>query len=189
MSRGKIFVISGPSGVGKSTVVEQVLKQVNNIYLSISATTREIRTGEKDGINYFYKTKNEFQTMIDSNDFLEWAEYAGNLYGTPKSFVESYTSNNKDVLLEIEVEGAKQVKSHCTNSILIFLAPPSFDVLKERLTGRKTESLEDLKKRLNKAQEEIQKTNIFNHCLVNDKLEDTVNRVSSIIREERCKSN
>ena len=108
--KGKTFVLTGPSGVGKGTVVEQVLKKVDNIYLSISATTREKREGEKEGINYFFKTKEKFKEMIESGDFLEWAEFAGNFYGTPKFFVNNYISCSKDVLLEIEVQGAKQIK-------------------------------------------------------------------------------
>ena len=109
-NRGRIFVISGPSGVGKGTVVGQVLKNVDNIYLSVSATTRKIREGEKEGVNYFFKTKKEFQEMIDSGQFLEWAEFAGDFYGSPKFNINNYLSCSKDVILEIEIQGAKQIR-------------------------------------------------------------------------------
>ena len=184
---GKIFVISGPSGVGKGTIVEQVLKKTKNIYLSISATTREKREGEKEGINYFFKTKEKFKEMIESGDFLEWAEFAGNFYGTPKFFVNNYISCSKDVLLEIEVQGAKQIKQKCPESILIFIAPPSFEILEERLIKRQTEAIEKVKLRLKKAKQEMKEVSTFHYLVINDEINDAVSNVLSIIKAERCK--
>ena len=185
--KGKIFVVSGPSGVGKGTVVGEVLKNLQNIYLSVSATTRQKREGEKDGINYFFKTKEKFKEMIDSDEFLEWADFAGDYYGTPKHFVNNYITSCKDVLLEIEIKGVKQIKEKCKEAVLIFLAPPAFETLEERLIKRQTESLEKIKIRLNKAKEEMNQINLFNYLVVNDDLKEAVNSVTSIIKAEHCK--
>ena len=186
-SKGKIFVLSGPSGVGKGTVVAQVLEKVDNIYLSVSATTRKIRDGEKEGVNYFFKTKKEFQEMIDLEQFLEWAEFAGDFYGSPNFNINNYLSCGKDVILEIEIQGAKQVKKKCPDSVLIFLAPPSFEVLEERLIKRKTESIEKVKIRLEKAREEMNETKLFHYLVVNDNLKEAVDKVVDIIKAERCR--
>ena len=186
-TKGRIFVISGPSGVGKGTVVEQVLKNVDNIYLSVSATTRKIREGEKEGVSYFFKTKKEFQDMVSSDQFLEWAEFAGDFYGSPKSNINSYLSSGKDVILEIEIQGAKQVKEKCPDSVLIFLAPPSFEVLEERLIKRQTDSIGKVKIRLEKAREEMNETKLFQYLVVNDELKEAVDKVIHIICTERCK--
>ena len=188
-TKGRIFVISGPSGVGKGTVVGQVLKRLDNIYLSVSATTRKIREGEKEGVNYFFKTKQEFQEMINSDQFLEWAEFAGDFYGSPKSNINSYLSSGKDVILEIEIQGAKQIKEKCPDSVLIFLAPPSFEVLEERLIKRQTDSIEKVKIRLEKAREEMNETKLFHYLVVNDELKEAVDKVISIIYAERVKLN
>lgn len=186
-TRGRIFVLTGPSGVGKGTVVEQVLKKVDNIYLSISATTREKREGEKEGVNYYYKTKEEFKRMIEAEEFLEWAEFASSFYGSPKFPINNYLSCGKDVLLEIELQGAKLVKQNSPDSILIFLAPPSFEALEERLIKRQTESIEKVKIRLKKAKEEMKEVKLFHYLVINDKLDEAVENVLSIIRAERCR--
>lgn len=186
-NRGRIFVISGPSGVGKGTVVGQVLKNADNIYLSISATTRKIREGEKEGTNYFFKTKKEFQEMINLDQFLEWAEFAGDFYGSPKFNINNYLSCGKDVILEIEIQGAKQIREKCPDSILVFLAPPSFEALEERLIKRQTESVEKVKIRLKKAKEEMNETKLFRYLVVNDDLKEAVDNVLGIIRAERCR--
>lgn len=185
--KGKIFVITGPSGVGKGSVVEKVLPTLDNIYLSISATTRERRINEKEGVNYFFKTKEDFTKMIEADELLEWAEFAGDYYGSPKFSINNYLSCGKDVLLEIEVQGAKQIKEKCPNSILIFLAPPSFEALEERLIKRQTESIEKVKVRLKKAKEEMKEIKLFDYLVVNDKLDEAIQSVVSIIRAERCK--
>ncbi len=186
-TKGKIFVISGPSGVGKGTVVEQVLKKVDNIYLSVSATTRQMREGEKEGVNYFFKTKKEFQEMINSEQFLEWAEFAGDFYGSPKFNINNYLSCGKDVILEIEIQGAKQIKEKCPDSVLIFLAPPSFEALEERLIKRQTESIDKVKIRLKKAKQEMNETKLFHYLVVNDDLKEAVDDVIGVIRAERCR--
>ena len=186
-TKGRIFVISGPSGVGKGTVVKQILKRVNNIYLSVSVTTREIREGEKEEVNYFFKTKQKFQEMINADQFLEWAEFAGDFYGSPKSNINSYLSSGKDVILEIEIQGAKQIKAKCPDSVLIFLAPPSFEVLEERLIKRQTDSIEKVKIRLEKAREEMNETKLFHYLVVNDEIKEAVDNVISIIQMERCR--
>ena len=185
--KGKIFVLTGPSGVGKGTVVERLLKKIDNIYLSVSATTREKRSTEQEGINYFYKSKEEFEKMIKSDEFLEWAEFAGDYYGSPKFSINNYLSCSKDVLLEIEIQGAKVVKQKSPDSILIFLAPPSFEELEERLIKRQTESIEKVKVRLKKAKEEMKETGMFNYMVVNDNLDEAVENVVGIIRAERCR--
>lgn len=185
--KGKVFVITGPSGVGKGTVVEQVLKKVDNLYLSVSATTRAIRTGEKEGINYFYKTKESFKKMIEANELLEWAEFAGDYYGSPKFAINNYLSCGKDVLLEIEIQGAKQIKEKCTDAVLIFLAPPSFEALEERLIKRQTESIEKVKVRLKKAKEEMKEVKLFHYLVINDNLDEAIENVISIIHAERCR--
>lgn len=187
MAKGKIFVLTGPSGVGKGTVVQGILKDLENIYLSVSATTREKREGEKEGVNYFFKTKEDFEKMIKSNDFLEWAEFAGSYYGTPKIQINNYLSVGKDVLLEIEVQGAKQIKEKRPDAILIFLAPPTFEALEERLIKRHTETLEKVKIRLKKAKEEMKEISLFNYLVINDKLDEAIENVSSIVRAERCR--
>ena len=186
-TKGRIFVISGPSGVGKGTVVGQVLKNVDNIYLSVSATTRKMREGEKEGVNYFFKTKKEFQDMINSEQFLEWAEFAADFYGSHKFNVNNYLSCGKDVILEIEIQGAKQIKEKCPGSILVFLAPPSFEALEERLIKRQTESIEKVKIRLKKAKQEMDETKLFHYLVVNDDLKEAVDNVISIVRAERCR--
>ncbi len=186
-AKGKVFVLTGPSGVGKGTIVSEVLKKVDNIYLSISATTRQKREGENEGVHYFFKTKEEFNRMIKSDEFLEHAEFAGDSYGSPKFSINNYLSCGKDVLLEIEVQGAKQVKEKCTDAILIFLAPPSFEALEERLIKRNTESIDKVKVRLKKAKEEMQEVNLFHYLVINDNLNEAIDNVISIIKAERCK--
>lgn len=186
-SRGKLFVLTGPSGVGKGTIVERVLKRIDNLYLSISATTREKREGEKEGVNYYFKTREEFKKMIDSDELLEWAEFAGDYYGSPKFPINSYLSCSKDVLLEIEVQGAKQVKTKDHKAILIFLVPPSFEALEDRLIKRNTESNEKVKIRLKKAKEEMKEIKLFDYLVVNDNLDIAVDNFLSIIRAERCR--
>ncbi len=186
-AKGKVFVLTGPSGVGKGTIVSEVLKKVDNIYLSISATTRQRREGENEGMHYFFKAKEEFDRMIKSDEFLEHAEFAGDYYGSPKFSINNYLSCGKDVLLEIEVQGTKQVKEKCTDAILIFLAPPSFEALEERLIKRNTESIDKVKVRLKKAKEEMQEVNLFHYLVINDNLNEAIDNVISIIRAERCK--
>ncbi|MEI7722580.1 MAG: guanylate kinase [Actinomycetota bacterium] len=171
--RGKLIVLSGPGGVGKSTVAK-ALRQTGEFWVSISATTRVARHNEVDGVDYFFYTNEEFDNAIKSALFLEWAEFAGNRYGTPRKPVEDALRDGKSVLLEIEIEGAKQVKESAPEAILIFLQPPSWEELVSRLEGRGTDSPERRAARLALAQEELAQAGIFDHSLVNERVEEVV---------------
>jgi len=171
--RGKLIVLSGPGGVGKSTVAK-ALRQTGEFWVSISATTRVARHNEVDGVDYFFYTNEEFDNEIKSALFLEWAEFAGNRYGTPRKPVEDALRDGKSVLLEIEIEGAKQVKESAPEAILIFLQPPSWEELVSRLEGRGTDSPERRAARLALAQEELAQAGIFDHSLVNERVEEVV---------------
>lgn len=181
----KLFVISGSSGVGKGTVIEGFLKRNPDFCLSISYTTREKREGEIDGINYFFVSKEEFLRSVENDEFLEWAEFSGNYYGTKKSFVEKCLKENKDLILEIETQGALQINNKMPESVLIFVAPPSYQDLELRLRNRKTESEEAISKRLDFVKLEIKNSEIYDYKIVNDKLEDTIIELERIINSER----
>lgn len=171
--RGKLIVLSGPGGVGKSTVAK-ALRQTGEFWVSISATTRIARHNEVDGVDYFFYSDEEFDSAIKSGLFLEWAEFAGNRYGTPRKPVEDALRDGKNVLLEIEIAGAKQVKESASEAILIFLQPPSWEELVSRLEGRGTDSPERRADRLALAQEELAQAGIFDHSLVNERVEEVV---------------
>jgi guanylate kinase len=171
--RGKLIVLSGPGGVGKSTVAK-ALRQTGEFWVSISATTRISRHNEVDGVDYFFYRDEEFDSAIKSGLFLEWAEFAGNRYGTPRKPVEDALRDGKNVLLEIEIAGAKQVKESAPEAILIFLQPPSWEELVSRLEGRGTDSPERRADRLALAQEELAQAGIFDHSLVNERVEEVV---------------
>jgi len=171
--RGKLIVLSGPGGVGKSTVAK-ALRQTGEFWVSVSATTRVARHNEVDGVDYFFYTNEEFDNAIKSALFLEWAEFAGNRYGTPRKPVEDALRDGRSVLLEIEIEGAKQVKESAPEAILIFLQPPSWEELVSRLEGRGTDSPERRAARLALAQEELAQAGIFDHSLVNERVEEVV---------------
>ena len=144
---GRLFIISGSSGVGKGTVIKEFLKNADNIYLSVSTTTRNPRDGEVHGVNYFYVNKDDFKKAVENGDFLEWAEFGGNCYGTSRSAVEKTLKEGKNVLLEIEVQGAKQVKEKMPEAVTIFILPPSIEEIEKRLRGRGTETEEAIAKR------------------------------------------
>ena len=177
--RGKLIVISGPGGVGKSTITS-ALRSDPRFWISVSATTREPRVGEKDGVDYFFYSTEKFQTLIDGDELLEWADFAGNLYGTPQSPVEEWRNLGKHVILEIEIDGARQVRSHDPNALLIFIAPPSWDELVRRLTGRGTDSPERRAARLALAEQEMAAAGEFDAVLVNENVEELVAQLVSL---------
>ena len=173
---GKLLVLSGPGGVGKSTVAKK-LREAGDFWVSVSATTRKPRSNEIDGRDYFFVTDEEFTRMINSNEFLEWAEFAGNRYGTPLEKVEHALLLGRNVLLEIEIAGAKQVKAHLPQSVLVFLEPPTWEELVSRLEGRGTDSPERRAERLELAQEELAAASFFDVVLVNDQVESVVGKL------------
>lgn len=178
--KGNLFIVSGPSGTGKGTVCNELLKK-ENIFLSVSSTTREIRKDEVPGETYNYVTEKEFTDMIDNGEMLEYAEYNGHYYGTPAKAVETQMNTGKNVLLEIEPQGALKVKKIFEDAILIFIVPPSVKELKRRLEKRGRESSEQIEKRLETAKWEMEQGYKYNHVVVNDGLEDCVDDVIGII--------
>lgn len=185
--KGILIVISGFSGVGKGTVVKKLVEKYG-YSLSVSATTRAPRPGEVDGKDYYFKTKSEFENLIDYNGFIEWAQYVENYYGTPRSYVEKEMEAGNHVILEIEVQGAMNVKEQYPDSVLIFLTAPSADALKDRLNNRGTEEDKVIKKRLKRAFEETEDMEKYDYLVVNDDLETCVDTVHSIIVSESCKT-
>ena len=178
----KLIILTGPSGVGKGTVVKEILGKEKNIWLSISATTRGPREGEKDGENYYFMDKKKFKEMIEQDLFLEWAQFAGNYYGTPLSSVNEKIKKGFTVLLEIEVEGAKQIKEKFPNSLSIFLLPPDKAELERRIRNRGTENEESIKKRLSRANYEISASNDFDFSLTNQNVNETAMRIIKLIQ-------
>lgn len=185
--KGILIVLSGPSGVGKGTVVKKILEIKNNIKLSISATTRKKREGETDGKNYYFYKKENFLEIVKNGGMLEYAKYCDNFYGTPKSPIEKWLKEGFDVLLEIEVKGAKQIKEKCKDCLLIFLLPPSLSVLHNRLKERGTENEAALKSRTQRAKEEIKEAFFYDYVVINDDVTSCANDVLSIIKAEKLK--
>jgi guanylate kinase len=185
--KGLLIVLSGPSGVGKGTVCSSLRHEQEDIIYSVSATTRNPRAGEIDGTNYFFKTREQFESMITNNELLEWAEYVGNYYGTPRAFVEETLNKGKDIILEIEVQGALKVKETYPDGIFVFLMPPSFEELRSRIVHRGTENPESLLNRMNVAKEELQMMRHYDYAVVNDEVEKAVKRIQSIIEAERLR--
>ena len=178
----KLIIITGPSGVGKGTVVKELLDRNKDIWLSISATTRNPRIGEKDGVNYYFISDERFKDMIDKKEFLEWAQFAGNYYGTPFSTVNEKIEKGFIVLLEIEVEGAKQIKEKFPEALSIFLLPPSKAALEKRIRNRGTEKEEAIDRRLSRADYEIASSDEFDFVLTNHDIDETVKGVFKIIK-------
>lgn len=184
--RGILTVVSGFSGAGKGTVMKELVSK-HNYKLSISATTRMPRAGEVDGREYFFLTRDKFESMIEAEQFIEYAEYVGNYYGTPKQYVEEQLDAGYHVILEIEIQGALHVKETFPDALLLFIVPPSAEVLKERLINRGTEDMDTVKKRLSRAVEEAQFVEQYDYLVVNDKLDDCVEAVHRIILSEQDK--
>ena len=187
MRKGKSFIISGPSGVGKSTVLSALLEKRPNVYFSVSATTRDPRPGELDGIHYHFMDVDSFRKWIAMDQFLEYAEYVGNFYGTPKRFVDEAMNQGKDVILDIEVQGAIQVTSKRPDTVRIFIAPPSWAELERRLTERGTDSQDKIQKRLMRAKVEFQTAHTYDYFVINDTVENAVNELDAIMTAEHCK--
>ncbi len=187
MNKGKLFILSGPSGSGKDTVLKQVLSKDSNVMLSISSITRQMREGEVAGEKYNFITREQFENMINNDLLLEYNVFVGNYYGTPKAPVEQALNNGTDVILEIDVNGAKQIREKMPDAISIFIMPPSFSELKNRLCGRGTESEEVINQRLNSALKEIERANEYDYIVVNDLIENATANVISIIQSERLR--
>ena len=185
--KGNLIVISGPSGAGKNTIVNGLLKKNKNIWLSISATTRLPRGNEKNGIDYFFLSRKEFESKISKREFLEYAEYNGNYYGTPKSNIIEKLNSGVDVILEIEIQGALKIKDLIPNAIFIFILPPSMSELIKRLTARKTETKDKIISRFRIAYKEINEVTKYNYVVINDVVEDAVSKVNSILISEKCR--
>ncbi len=189
MNKGILIVISSPSGGGKGTILAEVLKKSKNMKYSVSATTREPREGEVDGQHYHFLDKNEFVDLIENAKMLEHAVFCDNYYGTPKEPVVKALEEGKDVVLEIEVQGGKQVKSIMPECVSVFIAPPSLEVLEDRLRGRGTEDEPTIQKRLKRAKIEMKSVLEYDYLVVNDTVEQAVCDVMSIIRAEKLKTN
>lgn len=187
-NRGLLVVFSGPSGSGKGTVLQQVMQQDSNVELSVSATTRAPRAGETDGVNYYFLTCEAFENKRAENGFLEWAEFCGNFYGTPRDEIEQRLSEGKDVVLEIEVQGAMKVRAAFPEAVLIFNLPPSMEELKNRLTGRQTEAPEVVQKRLDTAVWELSQAPKYDYVIVNDDVETAAGVFLSILCSEKRKT-
>ena len=179
--RGILAIISGFSGAGKGTVVNKLLEK-DNYAVSISATTREPRQGEVDGKNYFFKSRDEFENMIENNQLIEYAEYVGNYYGTPRDYVFKKLEEGYDVILEIEMQGALKVKEKFPETALIFITPPSADELKKRLVGRGTETIEQIDKRMSRAVDECDYMNTYDYIVVNDDLDECVDEIHRLLQ-------
>ena len=187
MKKGILTIISGFSGAGKGTLLNEMLKKYNNYSLSISATTRKPREGEIDGKSYLFKSKEEFEDMIREDAFIEYASYVGNYYGTPKSYVMDKLEKGQDVILEIEIQGALKVKEKYPEAMLIFISTPNALSLKERLEGRKTENTDQIKARLKRAAEEAGGMEKYDSILINDNLNEAVDNLHQLIQSQKSK--
>ena len=178
----RLTVITGPSGVGKGTLVRRLLEKHPEIWVSISATTRPPREGELEGVSYFFQSRETFNQLVGDNGLLEWAEFAGNCYGTPRGPVEQSLKSGHPVLLEIELEGARQVRRSFPQGLQIFLSPPSFDELERRIRGRGTDSEEAIERRLIRAQEELEAQDEFDAVVINDDLESALEQLEKLMQ-------
>ena len=188
MEKGKLLVISGPSGVGKSTVIAGLMKKYPDMYFSVSATTRAMRNGDVNGVTYHFKTPEEFQAMVEQDAFYEHATYATNSYGTPKAPVDQRLNAGVDVILDIEPQGALQIREKCEDAVLIFLVAPSFEVLEQRLRGRGDTAEADIEKRLQQARWEYAQASQYDYIVVSDVPEHTVKNIDAILTAEKLRA-
>lgn len=186
-NKGLLIVVSGPSGAGKDTICQKLIKENSDIWMSVSMTTRKPRPLEKEGVDYFFVSSEEFENKINDNTFLEYACYNDNYYGTPKDKVEEKLNEGKDVILVIDINGAVNIKKIIPSALFIFIMPPDMETLKNRLIGRKTESKDKVVQRFITAYNEVNNYKKYNYVVVNDKVEDAVNKVKSIIQSEKCR--
>ncbi len=184
-NRGILYVISGPSGVGKGTICRQLVEKRDDLSVSVSATTRKPRTEDKDGVTYFFKTEEQFKQMIEQDKFLEWAVYNNNYYGTPVDAVNEKLEKGEDVILEIEVQGALNVMEKCKDAVSIFITPPDEETLYTRLRGRGTETEEEIERRVNAAKAELEQKQKYDHIVVNDVLETAVCQIENIMKNQK----
>ena len=187
MRRGKTFIICGPSGVGKGTVVARLLASDPTLYFSVSATTRAPRNGEVDGVHYHFLSREQFQQWIAEDAFLEHAEFVGNYYGTPKKYVDEAMERGRDVLLDIEIQGAEQVHRQRPEVVRIYVAPPSWAELERRLIGRGTEDMEKVRSRLERGKQEFAAASSFDYFVINDTVDNAVTEIRAIMLAEHCR--
>ena len=187
MPKGKTFIICGPSGVGKGTVVSRLMEADPTLYFSVSATTRAPRAGEEDGVHYHFLTREKFQEWIDAGDFLEHAQFVGNFYGTPRRYVDEAMDQGRDVLLDIEIQGAEQIHQKRPEAVRIYIAPPSWEELERRLTGRGTEDGEKIRSRLARGREEFAAARDFDYLVINDTVEHAAAEIRAIMTAEHCR--
>ena len=187
MPKGKTFIICGPSGVGKGTVVSRLMEADPTLYFSVSATTRAPRAGEADGVHYHFLTRERFQEWIDAGDFLEHAQFVGNFYGTPRRYVDEAMDQGRDVLLDIEIQGAEQIHPQRPEAVRIYIAPPSWEELERRLTGRGTEDTEKIRSRLARGREEFAAARDFDYLVINDTVDHAVAEIRAIMTAEHCR--
>ena len=185
--QGLLIVISAPSGAGKGTIINKMLEKNNNLWLSVSETSRPMRANDIDGITYHFCTKEEFEEKIKDDYYLEYALYADNYYGTPKNFIQEHLDKGQDVILEIEIQGAMQIKKLIPESLFVFIMPPSLKELKKRLVGRGTDSKEKILERFKIAYQEMNDVTKYNYVVVNDEIDVAADKILSIIKAERCR--
>ncbi|MBT1248600.1 MULTISPECIES: guanylate kinase [unclassified Thermosipho (in: thermotogales)] len=186
--KGTLIVVSGPSGVGKTSIISALLNKLDKVTFSVSCTTRPPRPGEIDGVDYFFISKEKFMEMRDNGEFLEWAKVHGNLYGTPKEFVVENIKKGYRIILDIDVQGALQVKKNFDDAVFVFVAPPSYEVLRERLLKRGTENKQSMLKRLENAKWEMSQINAFDYLIINNDLEKSIVAMKSIVIAESYKT-
>jgi guanylate kinase len=185
LSKGKLLVLSGPSGVGKGTVLGELMKRRSDMCFSVSATTRQPREGEVDGVNYFFVTKERFEEMIRNNELLEYAQFVSNSYGTPRAYVEQQLERGMNVILDIEVQGARNIVNMIPDAVSVYMIPPSYEELEKRLRGRGTETEEQIQGRLQTAINEARAADFYRYIIVNDNLETAVNELDAIMTAEK----